>query len=57
MTGTKAAATVEPNPAAIGAILSPEQVRVRRLDLTGGALVFEAGRMGVDQIFAVRPAR
>jgi cyclopropane-fatty-acyl-phospholipid synthase len=29
---------------------------VWRLYLAGGALAFEEGRMGVDQILAVRPA-
>jgi cyclopropane-fatty-acyl-phospholipid synthase len=38
-------------------ILTPEQVRVWRLYLAGGALAFEEGRMGVDQILAVRTAR
>ncbi|MGH3198087.1 MAG: class I SAM-dependent methyltransferase [Streptosporangiaceae bacterium] len=47
----------EQNLAAIEAILSPEQVRVWRLYLAGGALAFEEGRMGVDQILAVRPER
>ena len=37
-------------------LLTPEQVRVWRLYLAGGALAFEEGRMGVDQILAVRPA-
>ena len=45
----------ERNLAAIEEILTPEQVRVWRLYLAGGALAFEAGRMGVDQILAVRP--
>ena len=36
-------------------ILSAEQVRVWRLYLAGGALAFEQGRMGVDQILAVKP--
>jgi cyclopropane-fatty-acyl-phospholipid synthase len=38
-------------------LLTPEQVRVWRLYLAGGALAFEEGRMGVDQILAVRPER
>jgi cyclopropane-fatty-acyl-phospholipid synthase len=38
----------------VGAILTPEQIRVWRLYLAGGALAFEEGRMGVDQILAVR---
>jgi cyclopropane-fatty-acyl-phospholipid synthase len=47
----------ERNLPAIAAILSAEQVRVWRLYLAGGALAFEQGRMGVDQILAVRPSR
>jgi cyclopropane-fatty-acyl-phospholipid synthase len=47
----------EANLPAITEILSAEQVRVWRLYLAGGALAFEQGRMGVDQILAVRPAR
>lgn len=50
-------ANFERNQPAITAILSPEQVRVWRLYLTGGALAFEEGRMGVDQILAVKPGR
>ena len=47
----------EQNLPAISELLTPEQVRVWRLYLAGGALSFEHGRMGVDQILAVRPAR
>ncbi|MGD0241077.1 MAG: cyclopropane-fatty-acyl-phospholipid synthase family protein [Streptosporangiaceae bacterium] len=47
----------ERNLPAIKEILAPEQVRVWRLYLAGGALAFEEGRMGVDQILATRPAR
>jgi cyclopropane-fatty-acyl-phospholipid synthase len=47
----------ERNLPAIAELLSPEQVRVWRLYLAGGALAFEQGRMGVDQILATRPAR
>jgi len=47
----------ERNRPAITTILSPEQVRVWRLYLAGGALAFEEGRMGVDQILAVKPDR
>jgi cyclopropane-fatty-acyl-phospholipid synthase len=47
----------ERNLPAIQELLSPEQVRVWRLYLAGGALAFEEGRMGVDQILAIRPAR
>jgi cyclopropane-fatty-acyl-phospholipid synthase len=45
----------ERNQPAITGMLSPEQVRVWRLYLAGGALAFEQGRMGVDQILAVKP--
>jgi cyclopropane-fatty-acyl-phospholipid synthase len=45
------------NLPAITQILSAEQVRVWRLYLAGGALAFEQGRMGVDQILARRPPR
>ncbi|HMI23889.1 MAG TPA: cyclopropane-fatty-acyl-phospholipid synthase family protein, partial [Streptosporangiaceae bacterium] len=45
----------EANLPAITTILSAEQVRVWRLYLAGGALAFEQGRMGVDQILAQRP--
>ncbi len=45
----------EQNLPAVAKILTPEQVRVWRLYLAGGALAFEEGRMGVDQILAVRP--
>jgi cyclopropane-fatty-acyl-phospholipid synthase len=48
---------VEENLPAIRQILTPEQVRVWRLYLAGGALAFEDGQMGVDQILAVRKAR
>jgi cyclopropane-fatty-acyl-phospholipid synthase len=46
----------ERNVPAIQEILTPEQVRVWRLYLAGGALAFEEGRMGVDQILATKPA-
>jgi len=48
---------LEANLPAIAGILTPEQVRVWRLYLAGAALAFEEGRMGVDQILAVRPDR
>ena len=48
-------ANFEANLPAITEILSAEQVRVWRLYLAGGALAFEQGRMGVDQILAVKP--
>ena len=44
----------EQNLPAIKEILSPEQILLWRLYLAGGALAFEEGRMGVDQILAVR---
>ncbi len=47
----------ERNLPAIKDLLSKEQIRVWRLYLAGGALAFEEGRMGVDQILATRPAR
>jgi len=47
----------EQNLPAITGLLTPEQVRVWRLYLAGGALSFEDGRMGVDQILAVRAGR
>jgi cyclopropane-fatty-acyl-phospholipid synthase len=42
---------------AVADLLTPEQVRVWRLYLAGSALAFEEGRMGVDQILAVRKPR
>ncbi|MGD0605980.1 MAG: cyclopropane-fatty-acyl-phospholipid synthase family protein [Streptosporangiaceae bacterium] len=45
----------EHNLPAISQLLTAEQVRVWRLYLAGGALAFEEGRMGVDQILAVKP--
>jgi len=47
----------EANLPEIAKLLTAEQVRVWRLCLAGGALAFEEGRMGVDQILAVRPGR
>ncbi len=38
------------------ALQGKEMVRVWRLYLSGGALAFEEGRMGVDQVLAVKPA-
>jgi cyclopropane-fatty-acyl-phospholipid synthase len=38
----------------ISALLTAEQIRVWQLYLAGGALAFAHGRMGVDQILAVR---
>jgi cyclopropane-fatty-acyl-phospholipid synthase len=37
-------------------LIGRESARVWRLYLAGGALAFEEGRMGVDQILAVRPS-
>jgi cyclopropane-fatty-acyl-phospholipid synthase len=39
----------------VHAIVGAEVARVWRLYLTGAALAFEDGRMGVDQILAARP--
>ncbi len=36
-------------------LVGEEVARVWRLYLVGGALAFEEGRMGVDQLLAVRP--
>ena len=44
----------EQNRPAIKEILSEQQILLWRLYLAGGALAFEEGRMGVDQILAVR---
>ena len=38
------------------ALIGEEGARVWRLYLAGGALAFEQGRMGVDQILSVRPS-
>jgi len=48
---------LEHNLPEISKLLTEEQLRVWRLYLAGGALAFEQGRMGVDQILAVRPGR
>jgi cyclopropane-fatty-acyl-phospholipid synthase len=47
----------EANLPAVADVLTEEQVRVWRLYLAGSALAFEEGRMGVDQILAIRKAR
>ncbi len=47
--------TLESRRAEFEAIIGAEGVRVWRLYLVGGALAFEQGRMGVDQILAQRP--
>ena len=45
---------LERNFAEVTEILGAERARLWRLYLAGGALAFEEGRMGVDQILAVR---
>jgi cyclopropane-fatty-acyl-phospholipid synthase len=50
-------ANLDANRPAIAELLTPEQIRVWRLYLAGGALAFEEGRMGVDQILAVSRPR
>ncbi|WP_405619905.1 class I SAM-dependent methyltransferase [Streptomyces sp. NBC_01508] len=47
--------TLEERWAQFGALVGEETARVWRLYLVGSALAFEEGRMGVDQILAVRP--
>ena len=49
-------ANLESNQAAIVALVGEKVARVWRLYLVGGALSFEQGRMGVDQILARRSA-
>jgi cyclopropane-fatty-acyl-phospholipid synthase len=48
------AAALEARWAEVVALVGEEVARVWRLYLAGGALAFEEGRMGVDQILAVR---
>jgi cyclopropane-fatty-acyl-phospholipid synthase len=48
-------ATFEANWDRVVALVGEEVARVWRLYLVGGALAFEEGRMGVDQILAVKP--
>ncbi|MDQ2750960.1 MAG: cyclopropane-fatty-acyl-phospholipid synthase family protein [Actinomycetota bacterium] len=48
-------ATFEANYEQVVALVGDEVARVWRLYLVGGALTFEEGRMGVDQILAVKP--
>jgi cyclopropane-fatty-acyl-phospholipid synthase len=48
------AETLEKNWDAVVAVVGEQVARVWRLYLVGGALVFEEGRMGVDQILAVK---
>lgn len=45
----------EANQTALAQLVPDEVLRVWRLYLTGGAMAFRDGRMGVDQILAVRP--
>jgi cyclopropane-fatty-acyl-phospholipid synthase len=47
--------TFEANYAQFVALVGEEVARAWRLYLVGGALAFEEGRMGVDQILAVKP--
>ncbi|MGW0281724.1 class I SAM-dependent methyltransferase [Streptomyces sp. NPDC003236] len=49
--------TLEHRWADFTALAGEETARVWRLYLAGGALAFEEGRMGVDQILSVRPGR
>ncbi len=49
-------ATFEENWDRVVALVGEEVARVWRLYLVGGALAFEEGRMGVDQILTVRPS-
>ncbi|MGQ0844167.1 MAG: class I SAM-dependent methyltransferase [Sporichthyaceae bacterium] len=46
--------TLEKNWDAVVALVGEEVARVWRLYMVGGALVFEEGRMGVDQILATK---
>ncbi|MFE5844687.1 class I SAM-dependent methyltransferase [Streptomyces niveus] len=48
--------TLEERWAEFGSLVGEETARVWRLYLVGSALAFEEGRMGVDQILAVRPS-
>ena len=45
---------LERNFAAVEELIGRERARLWRLYLAGGALAFEEGRMGVDQILAAR---
>ena len=47
-------ANLEENAAEAEKVIGAERVRLWRLYLAGGALAFEEGRMGVDQILAAR---
>ena len=46
---------LEQNLPSAEAVIGRERVRMWRLYLAGGALAFEEGRMGVDQILTTRP--
>ena len=48
-------ATFESNYERVVALVGEEVARVWRLYLVGGGMAFRDGRMGVDQIVAVRP--
>jgi cyclopropane-fatty-acyl-phospholipid synthase len=50
-------ATFDANWDRVVELVGEEVARVWRLYLVGGALAFEEGRMGVDQILAVKPTR
>ena len=54
-TGRAWRATLEARWDEVVALVGEEVARVWRLYLVGGALAFEEGRMGVDQILAVKP--
>jgi cyclopropane-fatty-acyl-phospholipid synthase len=48
-------ANFEAHLAELTSLVGEEAVRVWRLYLVGGSMAFRDGRMGVDQILAVRP--
>jgi cyclopropane-fatty-acyl-phospholipid synthase len=50
-------ANLEQNWDAAVAASSPGRARIWRLYMAGSALAFEAGRLGVNQVLAVRPGR
>lgn len=49
--------TLEDNWSAAERLIGPVGARVWRLYLAGGGLAFASGRMGVDQVLAVKPRR
>jgi cyclopropane-fatty-acyl-phospholipid synthase len=49
--------TLEANHHRVVDLVGEEMARVWRLYLVGGAMAFRDGRMGVDQVLAVRPSR